>query len=80
MLWLFGSAGASNTNNKKYQFWRQDNNPIELSSNRMQQERLDYIHNNPVEERIVDVPEHYIYSSAVNYAGGTGLVEVDFIG
>ena len=33
MLWLFQSAGSKNSNNKKFQFWRQDNRPIELSTN-----------------------------------------------
>jgi hypothetical protein len=28
MLWIFKSAGKSNTNNKDYQFWQQDNRPI----------------------------------------------------
>lgn len=43
------------------------------------QERLDYVHNNPVEAGIVDRPEDYIYSSARCYAGMKGLLEVDFI-
>jgi putative transposase len=32
-------------------------------------QRLDYIHHNPVEAGIVLSPEHYLYSSAINYAG-----------
>ena len=35
----------------------------------MIEQRLDYIHNNPVEAGIVTLPENYLYSSAVNYAG-----------
>jgi putative transposase len=35
----------------------------------MLQQRLDYIHNNPVQAGIVMSPEDYLYSSAVNYAG-----------
>lgn len=35
MLWLFTSAGQKNHNNQTYQFWQQDNRPIELSSNLM---------------------------------------------
>jgi hypothetical protein len=40
-------------------------------------EKLDYIHQNPVKRGYVDEPEHWRYSSARNYAGRKGLVEVD---
>ena len=79
MLLLFEAAGRKNSNNKKYQFWQQDNRPIELSTNEMMDQRLEYIHNNPVVERIVNEAEHYVYSSAINYAGGKGLLEVEFL-
>ena len=79
MLWLFRSAGKNNTNNKNFQVWQQDNHPIELSTGEMVKQRLDYLHNNPVEEGIVFEPEHYVYSSARDYAGGKGLLEVEFL-
>ncbi len=34
MLWMFKRAGEINPNNQVYQFWRQDNHPVEISSNR----------------------------------------------
>ena len=68
LLWLFERAGQRNANNVKYQFWQQHNHPIELDTNEMIDQRLHYIHNNPVEAGIVLSPEHYLYSSAVNYA------------
>ena len=79
MLWIFQSAGKKNSNNKKYQFWRQDNHPIELDTNYMMDQKLEYIHNNPVEEGIVERPEEYLYSSAKNYTGYKGLIDVHFI-
>jgi len=79
MLWIFKKAGEKNSNNKYYQFWRQDNHPIELSTNRMMQHRLDYLHNNPVEAGIVDEPQHYLYSSARDYCGMQGLLDIEFI-
>lgn len=47
----------------------------------MMMQRLEYIHNNPVKAGIVLEPHHYVYSSgsAIDYAGGKGLVEVEFI-
>ena len=58
-----------------FQFWRHDNKPIELWSNEVIQQKIDYIHNNPVEEGIVFRPEDYKYSSAPDYAGEKGLLD-----
>lgn len=79
MIWVFKTAGEKNSNNKNYQFWQQDNHPIELSTNHLMRQKLDYIHNNPVEAGVVSEPEHYIYSSATDYAGGKGLIDIEFI-
>ena len=68
-LWLFERAGKNNSHNTRYQFWQQNNHPIELSTNEIIDQRLSYVHNNPVEAGIVLSPEHYLYSSAINYAG-----------
>ena len=69
LLKMFQEAGALNCNNTRFQFWQQHNHPVELSTNEMLLQRLDYIHNNPVTTGIVTMPEYYLYSSAVNYAG-----------
>lgn len=79
MLWLFKSAGKRNSNNKTFQFWQQDKRPIQLSTNEMMDQRLDYIHMNPVVEGLVREPEDYVYSSASNYSSGFGLLEVEYI-
>ncbi len=80
LLWLFERAGKANNNNTNFQFWQQHNHPIELSSNEMIDQRLAYVHNNPVEAGIVLSPEEYLYSSAVNYAGlPDKLLEVSLI-
>ena len=72
MMWISRSAGKRNSNNKNYQFWQQDNRPIQLSTNEMMDQRLEYVHNNPVKEGIV-------YSSAINYADGKGMLEIEFL-
>ncbi len=79
MMWIFKAAGNSNSNNTVYQFWQQDNRPIQLSTNEMMDQRLDYIHENPVKEGFVWEPEHYPFSSAINYIGKKGLLEVELI-
>jgi len=48
-------------------------------SNKFQEQKLDYIHNNPVVAGIVDAPENYLYSSARDYAGTKGLLDIEFI-
>jgi len=58
-----------------YQFWRHDNKPIELWSNKVIDEKLDYLHNNPVNEGFVSKPEDYLYSSASDYCGMKGLLD-----
>ncbi len=53
---------------------------MELNTNEIVFKKLNYIHNNPVEAGIVTSPEHYLYSSAVNYAGlPEKLIEVILI-
>jgi putative transposase len=42
-------------------------------------QRLDYIPMNPAKACIVYEPEHYIYSSARDYTGERGLIEVEFL-
>lgn len=75
LIWMFERAGKKNSNNTKYQFWQQDNHPVELEDDWIDQ-KLEYIHQNPVEAGIVREPEDYRYSSASNYAGIGGLFEV----
>jgi len=62
-----------------YRFWRSDNKPIEVWSNKVIKEKLNYIHYNPVEEGLVFRPEDYVYSSAVNYSGQNGLLEITLL-
>lgn len=57
----------------------QHNQPIELSSNDMLNQRLHYLHNNPVEAGFVDSPECWKYSSARDYTGRKGLLQVSLI-
>jgi len=66
---MFIAAKRIATSKNKTQFWQQHNKPIELRSNTAIQKNLDYLHNNPVESGEVAEPEHYLYSSAVDYAG-----------
>ena len=58
----FKRVGTRNVNNKVFEFWQQDNPPIELSTNGMIDQRLDYLHENPVPGRNFCEAGHYMYS------------------
>ncbi|WP_371814403.1 hypothetical protein [Imperialibacter sp. 75] len=45
----------------------------------MMDQKLDYIHQNPVKEGFCWEPQEYKYSSAIDYAGGKGLLPILFI-
>jgi len=79
MLWMFERAGKFNANNNDWQFWQQNNNPIELYDNKIMQQKLDYLHNNPVEAGFVDEPWEYLYSSARDYCGKKGLIKIKLL-
>jgi REP element-mobilizing transposase RayT len=76
MLWMFERAARKNSNNSKYQFWQQHNHPIILNNSFAFEQKLNYIHENPVQAGFVDNPVHYPYSSAIDYADGKGYVNI----
>ena len=77
--WMMQRAGLKNGNNNNWQLWQQHNQPIELSTNEMMEQKLDYIHNNPLVAGFVSEPFHWKYSSAIDYSGGKGLIEICFV-
>jgi REP element-mobilizing transposase RayT len=79
MLLMMKDAGAKNSNVKNYQFWQQNNQPMELWSNKFIDQKVDYIHNNPVEAGFVEEAEHWKYSSAIDYSGGKGRVKIEIL-
>ena len=79
LLWMFTNAGIRNSNNRDWQLWQQSSHPIELSSNFLQDQKLEYIHQNPVKAGFVDKSEDWIWSSARNYMGEQGLIEVEYL-
>jgi hypothetical protein len=46
------------------QFWKHDNHPFYLYSNEMIDQKVDYIHNNPVVAGFVNDPHEWRLSSA----------------
>lgn len=79
LLEMFVKFGRANSNNTKYRFWQQDNHPVELDTNKMKDERLNYIHANPVKAGYVYKPEEYIYCSAIDYCDEKGLLDIKLL-
>jgi putative transposase len=80
MLWLFKSAASKNSNNNESQFWQQDNHPIELITKEMIDQRLNYLHQNPVKACLVWEPADYKYSSGIDYyKQEKGLIEIQLL-
>lgn len=77
LLEMFERAGASKSNVKKHQFWQQHNKPIELWSDGVIQQKINYIHNNPVEAGFVTDPMDWKYSSARNYQEDQTVLKID---
>ncbi|MFC5409235.1 transposase [Larkinella bovis] len=76
MLYRFEFAGRYNPKIKDYKLWQDGSEPKEIFSDSFLAQKLQYLHNNPVRAGIVEYPEEYLYSSARNYAGKRGLLEV----
>ncbi len=76
LLSVMQLSAMKNSKNQSYQLWRNDNHPIVLYSGKVIEQKVNYIHNNPVVSGIVANPEDYIYSSARNYEKGNGLLKL----
>ena len=57
----------SNQGDREYQFWERRPHKATMYNRKVLEEKLDYIHNNPVKADLCDLPENYIYSSAKYY-------------
>jgi REP element-mobilizing transposase RayT len=79
MMKRFEFSAKSNARNSVFQLWTHENHAIELFTQKVTQQKLDYIHNNPVRAGIVEKPEDYLYSSARNYAGLKAMMKIDFL-
>ena len=56
LLWMMERAGQKSSNVKHRQLWQHNNKPIELWSPDVIDQKVDYIHNNPVVSGFVAEP------------------------
>jgi len=76
MLHRFELAGKFDNRIKKYKFWQETNHAVLLDNVEKIDQRINYIHKNPVRALIVANPHEYLFSSAVDYSGEKGFVDV----
>ena len=79
MLNEFAFAGKYKSNIKNYKFWQDGNDAKEIQTTKFLEQKVEYIHENPVKAEIVENAVDYVYSSAMNYAGEVGLLDVVII-
>jgi putative transposase len=79
MLQVFKSEAYKIKRVSTYKVWQDGNHPVQLDTNKMLDDRLNYLHQNPVEAGIVINEEDYVYSSAKDYANQKGLLDIEII-
>jgi len=63
--------------NAQYQLWKEGIQPKLIRDEKMMLQKIEYIHNNPVKRGYVDEAKHWRYSSARDYHGMKGLIDVE---
>lgn len=76
MLDYFEKACEHLKRNQQYKVWQDGYHAELIYSNTFIKQKVDYIHNNPVKDKTVSLPEDYYFSSARNYAGLDNDLEV----
>ena len=64
---------------QNHQIWTHENHAEHIYSQKFIEQKVNYIHQNPVRAGIVNQVEDYVYSSAQNYADEDGLIDVIII-
>jgi REP element-mobilizing transposase RayT len=77
LLQCFETEGKKSSSNLRYKFWEHENHPVLLDSTEMYNQKLDYIHQNPVTAGFVNECWHWRYSSAPDYhTDKKGLLDI----
>jgi REP element-mobilizing transposase RayT len=69
MLQYFQNACEHLKREQQYKLWQDGYHAESVTTNWFIKQKVNYIHNNPVKDKTVTLPEDYYYSSARNYAG-----------
>lgn len=69
MLPYFQNACEHLKRKQQYKIWQEGYHAVHVYSNSFIKQKVNYIHQNPVKDKIVGFAEDYYFSSARNYAG-----------
>ena len=76
LLRMLQRAKLRHKTESKHQVWQEGSHPEMIISDEMMRQKIEYIHNNPAKRGYVENPIHWRYSSASNYEGEKGLINV----
>jgi len=77
LLQVLEAEGKKSSSNYRFKFWEHENHPVMLDNEMICNQKLQYLHWNPVTAGFVVKPWHWKYSSAVDYmAKDKGLLEL----
>ncbi|MDY7396510.1 transposase [Aureibaculum sp. 2210JD6-5] len=80
LLWMLERAAKKKENVSNRQLWQHHNKPIELWTDKVIKQKIDYIHNNPIEAGFVNNSTEWKYSSARNFQGDNTVLVIDGTG
>lgn len=76
VLHLLEQAKLPHKTDREYQLWQEGSHPQMIQNEEMMRQKIEYIHYNPIKRGYVDEAIHWRYSSARNYAGLPGLINI----
>ena len=79
LLYMFRFFANRTNANENYKVWTGNNHPELIYSDSFLKTKLNYTHENPVRAGLVAEASHYLYSSAADYEGKKGLMEIDLL-
>ena len=76
ILKLLNFYKLKHKSDRDYQLWQEGSNPKQIINEKMMIQKIEYIHYNPVKRGYIEDPVHWRYSSARNYEGMDGMIDV----
>ena len=76
LLEKFRRGKLSHRIDRTYQVWQEGVHPKLIQGPEMMRQKIEYIHANPIRRGYIDEAAHWRYSSARNYIGEPGIIEV----
>ena len=79
LISLFQNYKKQYKKNSDHQIWQEGVHPQLIENINVLEQKVNYIHNNPVKRGLVRNPEDWVYSSATNFSGINSIFNVDEI-